>query len=108
MRVGSTHAYQEHGLRLFAVVNLEPKPLNPRCLQADLLWGSLTGREHLLFYGRLHNFKVRIRTHMFLLPILFQPICRAHTSVMQGCQGCTLDWRLAIYCRPCQISCNGW
>ncbi|KAE9601964.1 putative molybdate-transporting ATPase [Lupinus albus] len=27
------------------------------CPQYDLLWGSLTGREHLLFYGRLKNLK---------------------------------------------------
>ncbi|KAL6181460.1 hypothetical protein ACLB2K_048115 [Fragaria x ananassa] len=27
------------------------------CPQHDLLWESLTGREHLLFYGRLKNFK---------------------------------------------------
>ncbi|EFJ28933.1 ATP-binding cassette transporter [Selaginella moellendorffii] len=27
------------------------------CPQHDLLWGSLTGREHLLFYGRLKNLK---------------------------------------------------
>ena len=28
------------------------------CPQHDLLWESLTGREHLLFYARLHGFKV--------------------------------------------------
>ena len=28
------------------------------CPQHDLLWESLTGREHLLFYGRLKNLKV--------------------------------------------------
>ena len=28
------------------------------CPQHDLLWESLTGREHLLFYARLHAFKV--------------------------------------------------
>ncbi|KAI4336022.1 hypothetical protein L6164_014600 [Bauhinia variegata] len=27
------------------------------CPQHDLLWGTLTGREHLLFYGRLKNLK---------------------------------------------------
>ncbi|EFJ13638.1 ATP-binding cassette transporter [Selaginella moellendorffii] len=27
------------------------------CPQHNLLWGSLTGREHLLFYGRLKNLK---------------------------------------------------
>ncbi|KAG0620187.1 hypothetical protein M758_4G196700 [Ceratodon purpureus] len=27
------------------------------CPQHDLLWGQLTGREHLLFYGRLKNLK---------------------------------------------------
>ncbi|KAK9803177.1 hypothetical protein WJX72_009746 [[Myrmecia] bisecta] len=27
------------------------------CMQGDLLWGALTGREHLLFYARLHNLK---------------------------------------------------
>ncbi|KAM0906099.1 hypothetical protein ACQ4PT_017043 [Festuca glaucescens] len=27
------------------------------CLQHDLLWETLTGREHLLFYGRLKNLK---------------------------------------------------
>ncbi|XP_062026161.1 ABC transporter A family member 7-like [Rosa rugosa] len=27
------------------------------CPQHDLLWESLTGREHLLFYGRLKNLK---------------------------------------------------
>ncbi|KAF6159969.1 hypothetical protein GIB67_033053 [Kingdonia uniflora] len=27
------------------------------CPQHDLLWETLTGREHLLFYGRLKNFK---------------------------------------------------
>ncbi|KAG7606931.1 AAA+ ATPase domain [Arabidopsis thaliana x Arabidopsis arenosa] len=27
------------------------------CPQHDLLWGTLTGREHLLFYGRLKNIK---------------------------------------------------
>uniref|UniRef100_A0A7I4CAU7 ABC transporter domain-containing protein n=1 Tax=Physcomitrium patens TaxID=3218 RepID=A0A7I4CAU7_PHYPA len=29
------------------------------CPQHDLLWGYLTGREHLLFYGRLKNLKGR-------------------------------------------------
>ena len=28
------------------------------CPQHDLLWETLTGREHLLFYGRLKNLKV--------------------------------------------------
>lgn len=28
------------------------------CPQHDLLWETLTGREHLLFYGRLKRFKV--------------------------------------------------
>ena len=28
------------------------------CPQHDLLWESLTGREHLFFYARLHAFKV--------------------------------------------------
>jgi len=28
------------------------------CPQHDLLWESLTGREHLLFYARLHALKV--------------------------------------------------
>lgn len=28
------------------------------CPQHDLLWESLTGREHLLFYARLHAFTV--------------------------------------------------
>lgn len=28
------------------------------CPQHDLLWDTLTGREHLLFYGRLKNLKV--------------------------------------------------
>ena len=28
------------------------------CPQHDLLWDSLTGREHLLFYARLHAFTV--------------------------------------------------
>ncbi|KAL3819387.1 hypothetical protein ACJIZ3_005292 [Penstemon smallii] len=27
------------------------------CPQHDLLWGNLTGKEHLLFYGRLKNLK---------------------------------------------------
>lgn len=27
------------------------------CPQHDLLWGNLTGREHLMFYGRLKNLK---------------------------------------------------
>lgn len=27
------------------------------CPQHDLLWETLTGREHLLFYGRLKNLK---------------------------------------------------
>ncbi|XP_011071621.1 ABC transporter A family member 7-like isoform X1 [Sesamum indicum] len=27
------------------------------CPQHDLLWGTLTGKEHLLFYGRLKNLK---------------------------------------------------
>nr|GMC75791.1 ABC2 homolog 14 [Ipomoea batatas] len=27
------------------------------CPQDSLLWGNLTGREHLLFYGRLKNLK---------------------------------------------------
>jgi ABC-type multidrug transport system ATPase subunit len=27
------------------------------CPQHDLLWEGLTGREHLLFYGRLKNLK---------------------------------------------------
>lgn len=29
------------------------------CPQHDLLWDTLTGREHLLFYGRLKNLKVQ-------------------------------------------------
>lgn len=29
------------------------------CPQHDLLWETLTGREHLLFYGRLKNLKVK-------------------------------------------------
>ena len=29
------------------------------CPQHDLLWDTLTGREHLLFYGRLKNLKVK-------------------------------------------------
>ena len=29
------------------------------CPQHDLLWETLTGREHLLFYGRLKNLKVQ-------------------------------------------------
>lgn len=37
------------------------------CPQHDLLWESLTGREHLLFYARLHAFKVSV------LPTLFTP-----------------------------------
>jgi ABC-type multidrug transport system ATPase subunit len=32
------------------------------CPQHDLLWGQLTGREHLLFYGRLKNLKGRALT----------------------------------------------
>ncbi|KAK7330379.1 hypothetical protein VNO77_24573 [Canavalia gladiata] len=32
------------------------------CPQHDLLWESLTGREHLLFYGRLKNLKGSILT----------------------------------------------
>ena len=28
------------------------------CPQHDLLWETLTGREHLLFYGRLKSLKV--------------------------------------------------
>ena len=28
------------------------------CPQHHLLWDSLTGKEHLLFYARLHAFKV--------------------------------------------------
>lgn len=28
------------------------------CPQHDLLWDQLTGREHLLFYGRLKNLRV--------------------------------------------------
>ena len=31
------------------------------CPQHDLLWESLTGREHLLFYARLHALKVHHR-----------------------------------------------
>lgn len=34
------------------------------CPQHDLLWESLTGREHLLFYARLHALKVH---HMQLV-----------------------------------------
>lgn len=30
------------------------------CPQHDLLWAGLTGREHLLFYGRLKNLKGRV------------------------------------------------
>lgn len=33
------------------------------CPQHDLLWESLTGREHLLFYARLHAFKVGKNAH---------------------------------------------
>ena len=33
------------------------------CPQHDLLWESLTGREHLLFYARLHAFKVSKCAH---------------------------------------------
>ncbi|KEH31923.1 ABC transporter A family protein [Medicago truncatula] len=33
------------------------------CPQHDLLWESLTGREHLLFYGRLKNLKGSVLTH---------------------------------------------
>ncbi|KAJ4900286.1 ABC2-like protein 16 [Raphanus sativus] len=33
------------------------------CPQHDLLWETLTGREHLLFYGRLKNFKGSALTH---------------------------------------------
>lgn len=29
------------------------------CPQHDLLWETLTGREHLLFYGRLKHLKVQ-------------------------------------------------
>ncbi|RDX57972.1 ABC transporter A family member 7, partial [Mucuna pruriens] len=32
------------------------------CPQHDLLWESLTGREHLLFYGRLKNLKGSVLT----------------------------------------------
>lgn len=31
------------------------------CPQHDVLWESLTGREHLLFYARLHAFTVSAR-----------------------------------------------
>ncbi|CAA7022530.1 unnamed protein product [Microthlaspi erraticum] len=33
------------------------------CPQHDLLWETLTGREHLLFYGRLKNIKGSALTH---------------------------------------------
>ncbi|XP_010443994.1 PREDICTED: ABC transporter A family member 12 [Camelina sativa] len=33
------------------------------CPQHDLLWETLTGREHLLFYGRLKNIKGSSLTH---------------------------------------------
>ncbi|XP_077245813.1 ABC transporter A family member 7-like [Tasmannia lanceolata] len=33
------------------------------CPQHDLLWEALTGREHLLFYGRLKNLKGAALTH---------------------------------------------
>ena len=33
-----------------------PSPPPPPCC-ADLLWAGLTGREHLLFYGRLKNLR---------------------------------------------------
>lgn len=36
------------------------------CPQHDLLWETLTGREHLLFYGRLKNLKVQ--GHVWQLP----------------------------------------
>lgn len=29
------------------------------CPQENLLWGSLTGREHLLYYARLRGLRVR-------------------------------------------------
>ena len=39
------------------------------CPQHDLLWGSLTGREHLLFYARLHAFKVISAEYLvYMLP----------------------------------------
>lgn len=41
------------------------------CPQHDLLWETLTGREHLLFYGRLKNLKV-------------SPPCSAHTHSSPG------------------------
>ncbi len=39
------------------------------CPQHDLLWETLTGREHLLFYGRLKNLKV-------------SPFCSVHTHFL--------------------------
>eukprot|EP00873_Tetraselmis_striata_P004626 jgi/Tetstr1/424890/TSEL_015385.t1 len=35
-------------------------PMMGVCPQHDLLWESMTGREHLLFYGRLKNLKGRV------------------------------------------------
>lgn len=34
-----------------------PIVLTSACAFSSLLWGQLTGREHLLFYGRLKNLK---------------------------------------------------
>ncbi|XP_058770947.1 uncharacterized protein LOC131644455 isoform X3 [Vicia villosa] len=35
------------------------------CPQHDLLWESLTGREHLLFYGRLKSLTGSLLTHLY-------------------------------------------
>ncbi|KAF9594046.1 hypothetical protein IFM89_026978 [Coptis chinensis] len=50
------------------------------CPQHDLLWEKLTGREHLLFYGRLKNLKGSALTQVNFCHVI--PVLLAHLWLM--------------------------
>ncbi|MCL7036308.1 hypothetical protein MKW94_009175 [Papaver nudicaule] len=54
------------------------------CPQHDLLWETLTGREHLLFYGRLKNLKEPALTEVSLY------ICEMYVAVEESLKSVSL------------------
>lgn len=60
------------------------------CPQENLLWGSLTGREHLLYYARLRGLQVR--------RLMLEPLASIRTDV-QACRHKLEHPEAACICR---------